>query len=102
MPLAKLPVAKLHAPLLFTVAMPSCVVPLNTVTVLLAAAVPVRVTTLVETTSLLITGADRRSRVDLWAGLGQAGQRQVGGIAGAVSIVAPLRLTAVAARAAMF
>ena len=57
MPLAKLPVAKLHAPLLFTVAVPSCVVPLNTVTVLLASAVPVRVTTFEETTSLLITGA---------------------------------------------
>ena len=49
--------AKLHAPLPFTVAVPSCVVPLNTVTVLFASAVPVRVTTLVGTTSPLITGA---------------------------------------------
>ena len=36
-------VAKLHAPLPFTAAVPSRLVPLNSVTVLFASAVPVRV-----------------------------------------------------------
>ena len=44
---------------MLAVAVPSCVVPSNTVTVLLASAVPFRVTTLAgETELLLITGAD--------------------------------------------
>ena len=40
----------------------------------------------------------RRRGVDLRAALGQAGEREIGGIAGAVLMVAELRLTAVAAR----
>ena len=58
LPFGNAAVAKLQAPLAFAVAVPSCVVPSNTVTVLLASAVPFRVTTLVdETELLLITGA---------------------------------------------
>ena len=58
MPYANGAVVKLQAPLAFTVVVPSDVVPSYTVTVLLASAVPVRVTELFAlTVSFAITGA---------------------------------------------
>ena len=82
--------------------MPNCVELSNTVIVLLASAVPFSVTVLAFTVSLEITGA--AGGVVSICGLPwvQAAERQVGGIAGAVLIVPPLRLTAVTIRSGVF
>src|ERR1700749_956255 len=59
LPLARLPVVRVQAPLAFAVAVPTCVVPSNTVTVLLASAVPVIWTSVVPLTieAAVSTGA---------------------------------------------